>query len=217
MAGLKDFTVSTPRPLPVIILADVSGSMKASGKIAALNLALTEMVASFTEDADRRVQYQVAIITFGKGQAVFHQELTPAEQINLAAMEAGGKTPLGSAFDLARQLVEDKARIPSRALAPILVLVSDGRPTDDWQSSLHCLLDSERARKATRLAVAIGDDVDMHVLKSFLSDPTKEPFLAHEARQIKQFFRYVTMTANALGRPNDAKGIRVTAPDDLDY
>ena len=27
MAGLAEFTIATPRPLPVIVLADVSGSM----------------------------------------------------------------------------------------------------------------------------------------------------------------------------------------------
>ena len=37
MATLKDFTVTKPRPLPVILLADVSGSMASEGKIDALN------------------------------------------------------------------------------------------------------------------------------------------------------------------------------------
>ena len=37
MSSLKKFAVATPRPLPVIVLADTSGSMGENGKIEALN------------------------------------------------------------------------------------------------------------------------------------------------------------------------------------
>ena len=43
MPSLKEFTVSSARPLPVILLADVSGSMAVDGKIDALNGAVAEM------------------------------------------------------------------------------------------------------------------------------------------------------------------------------
>ena len=37
MSRLKEFTTQTARPLPVVLLADVSGSMGTDGKIQALN------------------------------------------------------------------------------------------------------------------------------------------------------------------------------------
>ena len=40
---LKGFTVAEARPLPVIVIADVSGSMSVDGKIEALNQALKEI------------------------------------------------------------------------------------------------------------------------------------------------------------------------------
>ena len=40
---LAEFTATTARPLPVILLADISGSMEADGKIQALNRAAREM------------------------------------------------------------------------------------------------------------------------------------------------------------------------------
>ena len=40
MSSLKKFAVATPRPLPVIVLADTSGSMGENGKIEALNAAM---------------------------------------------------------------------------------------------------------------------------------------------------------------------------------
>ena len=46
MTTLSDFTIATPRPLPVIVLADISGSMSENGKIDSLNQALEEMIKS---------------------------------------------------------------------------------------------------------------------------------------------------------------------------
>ena len=47
MSRLKEFTTQTARPLPVILLADVSGSMGVDGKIQALNHAVREMIEAF--------------------------------------------------------------------------------------------------------------------------------------------------------------------------
>ena len=73
MSSLKKFTIATPRPLPVIILADTSGSMSEHGKIEALNNALKEMMSSFSQESRRAAEIQVAIITFG-GQANLHRK-----------------------------------------------------------------------------------------------------------------------------------------------
>lgn len=217
MTTLKDFTVSTPRPLPVIILVDVSGSMKANGKIDALNAAMADMIASFAEEANRRVQIEVAIITFGQGEAKVHHRLQPASQVTWENMEAAGKTPLGGAFDLAREMLEDRGQVPSRAYIPTIVLVSDGRPTDEWRDALSKLLASERGRKAARLAMAIGDDAEMPMLNEFLADATATVFLAHEARQIKDFFRQVTMSVSTRSQSSNPNNMSPTTSDDLDY
>ena len=66
MSKLKDFSIAIARMMPVIILADVSGSMTAYGKLAALNGAIAEMIAIFASEQDARVQIHVAVITFGR-------------------------------------------------------------------------------------------------------------------------------------------------------
>ena len=75
---------------------------------------------------------------------------------------------MGAALDLATGLIEDRAQVPSRAYRPTVILVSDGQPTDDWQSPLKRLLDSERASKAARFAMGVGDDADTAMLSTFL-------------------------------------------------
>jgi uncharacterized protein YegL len=197
---LKDFTVSTPRPLPVILLLDVSGSMSADGKIDALNESVASMLSTFTAEDATRAAIHVAIITFGKKGARIHQKLEPVTSVHWTPLEASGGTPLGAALDLATQLIEDHAQVPSRAYRPSLVLVSDGQPTDAWQEPLQTLLAAERAAKAARFAMGIGADADANMLSAFLANDLNRVFMAHEARQIIKFFRWVTMSVTTRSR-----------------
>ncbi|MNR09816.1 von Willebrand factor type A domain protein [compost metagenome] len=217
MSSLKKFAVAAPRPLPVIVLADASGSMSENGKIEALNAATKEMVATFAKESRLRAEIQVGLITFG-GKAQMHLPLVAAHSVaGFAELKADGVTPMGAAFDLARQLLEDKDRIPSRAYRPVLILLSDGQPTDDWETSFKALCDSERAQKATRLAMAIGPDADVAMLKDFANDAEAPIFKAHNARDIHRFFRAVTMsvtTRTASQNPDLSTVFVVPPPDD---
>lgn len=197
MTSFSKFAVAAARPLPVLVLADTSGSMSEGGKIQALNAALKDMVKSFARESRLRAEIQVGLITFG-GAATMQLPLTAAQAITkVDDLNAAGKTPLGSALNLARELLEDSERIPSRAYRPVLILLSDGRPTDDWKAPFEALSKSVRASKASRLAMAIGADADENLLKSFANDPAAPLFKAHNARDIQQFFRAVTMSVAA--------------------
>src|SRR4051794_10109004 len=133
MSKFKDFTISAPRPLPVIVLADVSGSMSVDGKIDVLNDSIEAMVRDFASQDDRRGEIQVAVIAFGGESARHVQAPVPARSFSWQAMEADGRTPLGSALEMVRELLEDRHQIPSRAYRPTLILVSDGQPNDQWE------------------------------------------------------------------------------------
>ncbi|MFM0327318.1 vWA domain-containing protein [Caballeronia glebae] len=198
---LKDFTIAQARPLPVIVLADVSGSMAEDGKIEALNQALKEMIAAFAGESRLRAQIQVGLITFGGANARVNLPLVAAQDIaTVDTLQAAGATPMGAAFEEARRLIEDRDRVPSRAYRPVLVLVSDGQPTDDWEPAFDALNRAERAQKATRFAMAIGADADTHMLAGFVNDRESPVFQAHEARDISRFFRAVTMSVTARSR-----------------
>lgn len=220
---LKDFTVAEARPMPVIVMADVSGSMSVDGKIEALNLALKDMIAGFAAESRIRAEIQVGLITFGGEDARMHLPLAPAHRISeVSPLAAAGRTPMGAAFEQARKLVEDKEKISSRAYRPVLVLVSDGMPTDDWEAAFDALCQSERGQKATRFAMAIGADADVGMLERFANDPESPVFKAHEARDIHRFFRAVTMSVAARSRTTGPNGrvplmlAEIPEDDDLD-
>ena len=193
---LKDFTVVSARPLPVIVLADVSGSMSADGKIETLNRSLREMIASFANEDDLRAEVHVGVITFGGSKAEAKHALAPASKLSWDDLKASGKTPLSSALALATNWLEDRTIVPSRAYMPTLVLLSDGQPDkgDPWPEELQKLLGSPRGAKAQRLALAIGAGADEQVLTAFVANPEVPVLHSKDAVHIPQFFRFVTMS-----------------------
>lgn len=219
---MHDSQSSTPfgdvqhaRPLPVIVLADVSGSMApqpgtpvSESKIGVLNRAVASMIRSFAAEDSLYGEITVAVIAFG-GEARLHQVPTPASQATWSDMSASGRTPLGGALDLVRELLEDESAVPKRAFHPTLVLVSDGIPTDDWEGPLERLLSSPRAARAVRLAVAVGTEAgnaSYQVLQRFVANPAIPVIRADEVNKLADFFQWVTMSVTMRAHsatPND--------------
>ena len=202
------------RPLPVFVLADISGSMKELRKIDTLNNSVTTMIRSFAAEDSLRGEIQVGVVTFGD-TARLHQPLVPAAQLEWTNMHAVGGTPLGGAFALITDLLADEDVIPKRAFMPVLILVSDGKPTDEWEDPLERLLASPRGEKAVRLAVGIGSDMeeeDFSVLRKFIARPGTEPKRADEVHMLTRYFSWVTMSVTAQART----GRQTAAEIDLD-
>lgn len=201
------FTRTTARLLPVILLLDTSGSMS-GGKIAALNQSVREMLEAFRKEGAQDHQIVVSIVTFG-GTAQIHVPLTPVAQIAWNDLQADGGTPMGSALSIAKSMIDDKEALPSRAFRPAVVLVSDGQPTDQWQTPLHAFVNEGRSAKCDRMSMAIGADADESVLSTFIAGTPHPLYHAANASQIHEFFRRVTMsvsTRSASKTPNEISG-----------
>jgi len=216
--ALKNFVAREPRPLPIFILADTSGSMRGE-KIDELNLALREMVNSLNAADDIRGKFQLSIISFGEDEVNTVQPLTDIEGLELEELSAAGKTPMGAALETAKELIEDKEIVTSRAYAPTVVLISDGIPTDcteeiykskkyaEWEPIVE-FHKGERSSKCQCLALGIGDDADTDMLKAFINNPEIPVIKAHDVSGITKFFRWVTMST--VARMNSVNPNEVT-------
>lgn len=201
MSLLSNFTSRTPRPLPVLLLLDVSGSMDGD-KIEVLNGSVAEMLQALRDEDAGAGSIQLGVITFGGERAVEHLPLGPLDGVELSPLRANGRTPMGQAFELARRLIEDRDRLPSRSYRPTIALLSDGLPTDSgWDEALSDLVTSERASKASRFALGIGADADHEMLVRFSGD--SRVYRAEEASQIRTFLQYVTMTVTQRTQSDD--------------
>lgn len=178
--------------LPVILLLDTSGSMKGV-KIESLNCCVSEMLKTFCDNANLEVEIHVAIITFG-ADIKLYQALSNVDKINWIDMQASGATPLGTALQMAKAMIDDKEIVPSTACRPTVVLVSDGKPTDEWEQALNSFISSGRSAKCDRMAMAIGADADEYVLGKFIENTKNPLFYSENAKQLRDFFKFVTMS-----------------------
>ena len=108
-----------------------------------------------------------------------------------ANLQTEGVTDLGRAL----AMVAEQLRIPpmtDRALPPVLVLVSDGCPTDDFNQGLQALLDEPWGQKAVRIAIAIGEDADTTVLQKFIGHPELRPLQANNPETLVRHIKWVS-------------------------
>ena len=178
------------RPLPVILLLDVSSSMKGP-KIESLNFAVKEMLKSFSKVESTNMNIHVAIITFGN-QVSLHTPLKPVTEVEFTNLNAYGNTPLGQALTLCKELINDPKQLPNNAKRPIILLVSDGEPNGNWKEPFEDFINNGITSKCDRHSIAIGAEADYNVLERFLDGNEKHVLQAADADGIEQLFRTFT-------------------------
>ena len=181
------------RPLHFFWICDCSGSMQTDGKIQALNNAIKEAVPHMQKSADENPNAQVFVraLTFSDGAQWHVPEPTPIEQFRWTNLTAGGMTDMGKALVLLAQ----QLRIPpmtDRALPPVLVLISDGQPTDDFDADLKTLMEVPWAKRAVRIAIAIGQDADHEPLHKFIGNPEVPVLEANNAETLVNYIRWAS-------------------------
>jgi uncharacterized protein YegL len=166
------------------------------GKIQALNNAIAEALPHMREVAQSNPGSELLVraLTFSTGAQWHVPEPTPVSTFQWQSIGAGGETQMGRAF----KMLADVLKMPpmdNRALPPVLVLVSDGMPTDDYRSGLDALMSEIWARKSVRLAIGIGRDADLQVLQSFINNSELHPLEARNADQLVNYIRWAATTA----------------------
>jgi uncharacterized protein YegL len=181
------------RPLHFIWIADCSGSMSVDGKIQALNTAIREAIPHMRSVADENPNAHVFVraIKFSSGAQWHVSQPTDIADFKWADLVADGVTDMGRALTM----VADQLKIPpmtDRALPPVLVLISDGQPTDDYMSGIKAVMDQPWGKKAVRIAIAIGEDADHEVLQKFIGHPELKPLQANNPEALVKHIRWVS-------------------------
>jgi uncharacterized protein YegL len=154
--------------------------MGEGGKIQALNNAIREVIPHMQSVADENPNAQVLVraIKFSDGAQWHISQPTPVADFKWTDLNADGVTDMGKALSM----VAAELKIPpmtDRALPPVLVMISDGQPTDDFSNGLKALMDQPWGKKAVRVAIAIGEDADSDCLQKFIGHPELKPLQAN--------------------------------------
>ena len=108
---------------------------------------------------------------------------------------ADGSVSQGTDMGAAMRLIAKEMQIPpmpERALPPVLVLISDGQPTDDFEAGLKELMAFPWAKKAVRIAIAMGGDADLKCLKKFIGHSELEPLKANNPEALVAFIKWAS-------------------------
>ena len=169
--------------------------MAAQGKMQALNQAIRQSLPLMQSVARSNpdVQLLVQAIAFGDRAHWHVADPTPIEDLLWDDLTAGGLTAMGGALALLNQALADST-LPRQMLPPVLVLISDGQPTDDYGRALEQLMQQKWAQRATRLAIAIGHDTDLEVLQQFIgNDPqAPKPLQASNATALAHYIEWAS-------------------------
>lgn len=181
------------RPLHFFWIADCSGSMSLDGKIQALNNAIREAIPHMQQVAVENPNAQVLVraVAFSDGARWHLAQPTPVADFRWQDLKAGGVTDMGQALKMIAEQLQPET-MPPRALPPVLVLVSDGQPTDKFDAGLQALMEQPWGKKAVRIAIAIGEDADLTVLQRFIGHPEFKPLQANNAESLVRFIRWAS-------------------------
>lgn len=188
-----DFVIEEPKSIPVVLLLDTSYSMNGNN-INTLNKAVETMIESFKKAETMETFIKLSIITFGSENGVdLHTELTEVSKINFQPLSVNGATPMGTAFKMAKAMIEDKSIFKGRDYRPTIILLSDGAPTDDWKTPLNDFISNGRSSKCDRMAVSIGGE-GREPLDKFIEGCENPLFYAEDASKLIDEFKKITMS-----------------------
>jgi uncharacterized protein YegL len=206
-------TPAQAAPLHLIFLIDASGSMWRDDLIRHVNFALRKGLPELRLVArdHPRQDLLIRVARFGDG-AEWHVDVPAA----LSALEwsdiwANGGTDMGAGLRLVARDLRPGA-FPADASPPILILLSDGFPTDDFPGGLRALLSQPWGRRSRRFAIAVGPDADRESLKEFVDGDEERLLIAETAAevadQMRELFteRIPPLLEEPVGTVEDAGG-----------
>jgi uncharacterized protein YegL len=178
------------RPLHFIWICDCSGSMSGD-KIQTLNFAIREAIPEMRKVADENPNAQVLVraLRFSNGAQWVIPTPTPVADFKWTDLSTDSVTDMGKALSM----VAEQLKIPpmtDRALPPVLVLLSDGQPTDDFNAGLKALLGQPWGKKAVKIAIGIGADADNDVLQKFIGNQEMPVLRAHNPEALVKLIRW---------------------------
>lgn len=159
---------NTEERVPLVLCLDCSGSM-GGAPIDALNQGLQALKSELQNDPIASKRVRVLIIAFGM-EVQKIGDWTDLMDFEPPVLTPNGPTPTGEAVKAALQAIEDeKKRLRAAGVSykrPWLFLMSDGSPTDQWESAAKAAVAAEKDNKVTIFPIGVGD-ADLDTLGRF--------------------------------------------------
>lgn len=200
------------RRLPVYLLLDTSGSM--SGEpIEAVKNGVQVMISSLRQNPQAIETAFLSVITF---DSVARQiiPLTDLSSFQMPDIKATGTTVLGEALKLLSTCMDHEVAKTSAETKgdwkPLVFIMTDGKPTDDWQSGLN---EFKKRKIAFAVACAAGSSADTNALKQITDNVVSLD--TADSQSISKFFAWVTASIGVSSTKVEDSGKEVTGLNEL--
>ena len=199
MGMFDDIDGIVKRQMVLFFVVDTSGSMQGT-KIGAVNTAIREVLPELKDAGGADIDLKVACLTFSSGCQWMYSTPIASDSFQWTNVDADGVTDLGAAC---RELNEKLSKngflkAPSGSVAPVIFLLSDGEPTDDFESGINLLQQNNWFKHGIKVAVAIGDDANKDVLAKFTGN-IEAVITVHTPEALRKWIRKVSITSSQIG------------------
>lgn len=181
------------RRLPVYLLLDVSYSMMGE-PLEAVKVGVQTLVTALRQDPHALETVYLSVITFG-GTATQLVPLTELPIFNAPELKPNGATPLGEALNLVSSCIEQEVTKTTSGSKgdwkPMIFLMTDGLPTDDWEKSLNRFYG---VKTGVVVACAAGAQADATLLKKITENVVSLD--TADAQSIQAYFKWVSASVS---------------------
>mgnify|MGYP003469334448 CR=1 FL=1 len=199
MGMFDDIDGIVKRQMVLFFVVDTSGSMQGT-KIGAVNTAIREVLPELKDAGGADIDLKVACLTFSSGCQWMYPTPIASDSFQWTTVDADGVTDLGAACrELNDKLSKNGfLKAPSGSVAPVIFLLSDGEPTDDFESGINLLQQNNWFKHGIKVAVAIGDDANKDVLAKFTGN-IEAVITVHTPEALRKWIRKVSITSSQIG------------------
>lgn len=200
------------RRLPVYLLLDTSGSM--SGEpIEAVKNGVQVMISTLRQNPQAIETAYLSVITFDSAaQQII--PLTDLATFQMVDLRASGTTALGAALSLVAERIDNE--VMSTTLErkgdwkPLVFIMTDGIPTDDWRQGLAAF---SKKKTAFTVACAAGSGVDTNILKQITENVVSLD--TADSSSISKFFTWVTASIGVTSTKIEDSGKEIGSLSEL--
>lgn len=200
------------RRLPVYLLLDTSGSMMGE-PIEALKNGVQVMINSLRGNPQAIETAFLSIITFDSSARQIIP-LTDLASFQMVDIQATGTTALGEGLKVLSRCIDTEVATTTSETKgdwkPLVFIMTDGIPTDDWQSGLN---EFRQKKVAFTVACAAGGGADISILQQITENVVHLD--SSDSESITKFFKWVTASIGVSSSKVEDSGKEVMGLNEL--